>query len=74
VSAVPGSSGLSQPAPAQPPAQPDTIDVRDLQYRGERAVTRAQELRPILERMIAAQRGGREVVEELYDLLNLARE
>lgn len=74
VSTAPGASGLTQPAPAQPPARPVPVDIRDLQYRGDSAVARADELRPILERMVAGQRGGREIVEELYDLLDLARE
>jgi len=50
------------------------IDVRELQYRGERALQRAAELRPVLERMLADTRGGREALAELYDLLRLARE
>jgi len=62
--------------PAQSPAAASSagIDVRELQYRGERALQRAAELRPILERMLADTRGGREALAELYDLLRLARE
>lgn len=74
VSTAPGASGLSQPAPVEPPTPPVAVDILDLQYKGERALERARELRPILERMLAAQRGGREVLEELYDLLQLSRE
>lgn len=80
VSAVSADAGLSQPLPAgaesvpTAPSVPDDIDVRELQYRGESALQRAAELRPILERMLADHRGGREALAELYDLMRLARE
>src|SRR5690606_13552468 len=71
--ATPGASPVV-PATASQPAPETGIDVRELQYRGERALQRAAELRPILERMLADTRGGREALAELYDLLRLARE
>lgn len=71
--AMPGAPPLV-PAAASQPAPETGIDVRELQYRGERALQRAAELRPILERMLADTRGGREALAELYDLLRLARE
>ena len=66
------SAAAATPAAAHVPAE--GIDVRELQYRGERALQRAAELRPVLERMLADTRGGREALAELYDLLRLARE
>ncbi len=68
------ASAPTVPMPAAQPAPESGIDVRELQYRGERALQRAAELRPILERMLADTRGGREALAELYDLLRLARE
>lgn len=65
----------SAPAATEPgPVPAEGVDVRELQYRGERALQRAAELRPVLERMLADTRGGREALAELYDLLRLARE
>ncbi len=70
---APGAPGSVSPRPT--PAPPtEGVDVRELQYRGERALQRAAELRPVLERMLADTRGGREALAELYDLLRLARE
>ncbi len=69
------ASELAAPAIDPPAATPaEGVDVRELQYRGERALQRAAELRPVLERMLADTRGGREALAELYDLLRLARE
>ncbi len=61
----PGPSGLPAPAPS-------AVDVRALLYRGERALSRAQELRAA-----AKQTSGealRELVEEVCDLVALALE
>jgi len=83
VQELPAAASAMAPAEEHPsvvPAQTSAgassagIDVRELQYRGERALQRAAELRPILERMLADTRGGREALAELYDLLRLARE
>ncbi len=63
-----------QPDATESAVPPEGIDVRELQYRGDRALQRAAELRPVLERMLADTRGGREALAELYDLLKLARE
>jgi len=65
----PGPSGTSSGLPA--PA-PSAVDVRALLYRGERALSRAQELRAA-----AKQTSGealRELVEEVCDLVALALE
>jgi chemotaxis protein histidine kinase CheA len=68
------SSVAGDPAPIPAGPQTEGVDVRELQYRGERALQRAAELRPILEQMLADTRGGREALAELYDLIRLARE
>lgn len=76
---APPRSDKSPPPPSGAPATAasatsDGVDIRALLYRGDAALARAAELRPVLERMLEGQRGGREALAELYDLLRLARE
>jgi chemotaxis protein histidine kinase CheA len=49
----------------------DVVPIEDLQYSGARALQRALELRPQLERLVAADPSGRESVEEIFDLIKL---
>lgn len=72
--AAPVSSTSESERTPTPVVPNEGIDVRELQYRGDRALERAAELRPVLERMLQGKQGGREALAELYDLLRLARE
>jgi len=72
VAPAPGSPGPSGTPPGLPAPAPSAVDVRALLYRGERALSRAQELRAA-----AKQTSGealRELVEEVCDLVALALE
>src|SRR5213076_2456749 len=70
VAPAPGPPGPSGTPSALPAPAPSAVDVRALLYRGERALSRAQELRAA-----AKQTSGealRELVEEVCDLVALA--
>ena len=69
---APGPPGPSGTPSGLPAPAPSAVDVRALLYRGERALSRAQELRAA-----AKQTSGealRELVEEVCDLVALALE
>jgi chemotaxis protein histidine kinase CheA len=59
------------PNPA-PPAENGAVPIDTLLYRGERALNRALELQPELERLAADNPQAREKVSELFDLIRLA--
>ncbi|HJS47651.1 MAG TPA: hypothetical protein VJ773_06675, partial [Gemmatimonadales bacterium] len=62
---------------AAPAPEPAVWDVRDLVYRGRRALDRALELRTALaDRMVGGEpvEGWRPILDELVDLLPLAAE
>jgi hypothetical protein len=65
------SRDTARPAPATPLELP-VVDVRTLLYRGERALTRAQELRAAAQR--ASGDSLRALVDEVCDLVALALE
>ncbi|PYP81521.1 MAG: hypothetical protein DMD25_01705 [Gemmatimonadetes bacterium] len=72
VAPAPGPPGPSGTPSGLPAPAPSAVDVRALLYRGERALSRAQELRAA-----AKQTSGealRELVEEVCDLVALALE
>src|SRR5260370_40083535 len=67
-----GLSGSGRDAARGAPGEAGVVDVRTLVYRGERALTRAQELRAA-----AKQASGddlRALIEEVCDLVALALE
>ena len=64
----------AEPAKPQPPAQTDLVDIRTLLYRGDAAVQRARALRPMLERSLGANAQALDALDEVYTLLDLARE
>lgn len=49
------------------------VPIEDLCFRGDAAVARAQELRGIIDRVAGHDPQARDAVEELYDLIRLAR-
>jgi hypothetical protein len=70
--AASGRSGSGRDAARGAPGEAGVVDVRTLVYRGERALTRAQELRAA-----AKQASGddlRALIEEVCDLVALALE
>ena len=78
-----GAGGAHPAAPATPPrapavpARPPVAEVHSIDeflYRGERALGRAIELRPELERaLVAGDARAHELLAELFDLIELAR-
>ena len=67
-----GATRVPPPAPSRDTAGPPVVDIRSLLYRGDRALTRAQELR----RAAKGASGDelRALVEEVCDLVELALE
>jgi len=72
VAPAPGSPGPSGTPSGLPAPAPSAVDVRALLYRGERALSRAQELRAAAKQ--TSGEGLRELVEEVCDLVALALE
>ena len=67
----PSKKETSAPAGAQPAG---AVSIQDYVYRGDRALARALELRPELERALAAgDARAAALVAELFDLIELAR-
>ena len=75
---LPGAEPASGPPPAPtgaaPAARPEPVPIDQLQYRGEAALARALELRAPLEAALRGRPAHLEVLDELYDLLRLARD
>ena len=69
---APSSPGPSGTASGLPAPAASAVDVRALLYRGERALSRAQELRAAAKQ--TSGEGLRELVEEVCDLVALALE
>lgn len=66
----------ARPAPPPPPPEPvvaadDVVPIDALQYKGVRALQRALELQPKLERLAGDDADAREQVKELFDLIRL---
>ena len=68
----PGPSAAVTAAPAAPRAEPGVVDIRTLLYRGQRALTRAQELRAQARR--APPDRLQSLIDEVCDLVALALE
>jgi chemotaxis protein histidine kinase CheA len=64
-------------APAVPvapgAADADVVPIEELCYTAGAALDRAAELRPVIERAAAADQAVREAVDELFDLIRIAR-
>jgi len=77
--AVAAAAGAVARAAATPPEpQPvasadDVVPIEDLLYRGDAALARAFELRDTITRAVAHDVHTRDAVEELFDLIRLAR-
>lgn len=51
----------------------DVVPIQQFCYSGERALQRAQELKPELERLVSSNDAARDTIEEIFDLIRLAR-
>lgn len=68
-------------APGADPAEPHAtsgggdavVPIAELLFRGDRALDRALELRPVLEGRIGDDDAGREALDELFELIRLGR-
>ncbi|HEX6694870.1 MAG TPA: hypothetical protein VF035_09260 [Longimicrobiales bacterium] len=58
---------------AQPVADDEVVDIAELQYSGSAALGRAAELRAELERATAGSAEARPIIDEIFDLIELAR-
>jgi chemotaxis protein histidine kinase CheA len=65
-----GENGAGAAEQAQ---QPEVVPIEELEYRGDAALARAQELRGALDRVASHDPQARDAVDELFDLIRIAR-
>lgn len=64
---------LSAAIEAAATADDDAVPIEDLLYRGEAALRRALQLRPVLETVLGNDARAREALDEIFDLMHLIR-